>query len=244
MNVTTYQPSSSLRLQTYKPIHAMLKSLYLLISLAVLIGCENSSEINVDDLNFEKADFLSRIFDGDVNDGPFFLSYSLNTVFFSKDIVSIFGEFTRYAHFPHDQKRYECKTFCKVNGKFKLVSFNDLFTTNQDKEFVRKYCEDLLKKGSIGYFGDNPPFRDQIDLEEIQSFLIHEHFLVIVFQRYVVDGLDDYPSTLKIPYTVLKDHMNPNNPLLSQLEKTVSSKSFISSWNSLWDQNSSFLTSR
>ena len=173
--------------------------LYFVIALVILVGCEKSGEINVDDLNSEKMDFLSRVFEGELEDGPFFLSYALNTVFLSKDVVSVFGEFTRYTHFPHDTKRYEGKTFCKINGKFKKISFDDLFITAEQKEFVSKYCEDTLKNGSIGYFADDPSWRDQLDLQEIQTFLIHENFLVIVFQRYVVAGLDDYPTTDKNP---------------------------------------------
>lgn len=212
---------------------------YLLIFFGVLvIGCEKNSEIDVDDLNFEKNDFISRVFGGELDAGPFFLNYSLSTVFFSQDVVSFFGEFTRYTNFPHDNKRYESKTFCKVNGKFQLISFDDLFSTAEQKEFLRKYCENILKEGSIGYFGENPPLRDQLELKEIQTFLIHEDFFVIVFQRYVVAGLDDYPTTLKIPYNVIKGHINLNTPLIPLLEKMVKSKSFISSWKDVWGQDS------
>ena len=91
---------------------------------------------------------------------------------------------------------------------------------------------------SIGYFAEIPPLRDHLDLKEIQTFLIHENFLVIVFQRYVVAGLDDYPTIIKIPYTILKDHINPNNPLIPLLEKTLLSKFFLSSWEEVWGQES------
>lgn len=213
-----------------------IRVLYFFIFL-ILAGCEKNIEINVDDLNSEKRDFFDRVFEGELDDGPFFLNYWLSTVFFSKDVVSIFGEFTRYTNFPHDNKHYEGKTFCRVNGKFKLISFDNLFTTPEQKEFVRKFCEDELKNKSIGYFGEDPPLLDHLDLKEIQTFLVHEDFLVIVFQRYVVAGLDDYPTTLKIPYDILKEHMNPNNSLMPILKKTVSSKSFISSWKDVWGQS-------
>lgn len=215
--------------------------LYLFIFLSVFVGCEKNSEIDVDNLNSEKSDFLSRVFEGELEDGPFFLNYSLSTVFLSNDAVSIFGEFTRYTNFPHDNKCYEGKTFCRVNGKFKLISFDDLFSTTEQKKFIKKYCEDALKNESIGYYGEDPPLRDQLDLKEIQTFLIHEDFLVIVFQRYVVAGLDDYPTTLKIPYNIIEGHINPNNPLIPLLKKAVASKSFISSWEDVWGQDSGII---
>lgn len=215
--------------------------LVILPLLGMLAGCGKGSEINPDDLNSEKSDFFNRVFERELNDGPLFLNYSLSTVFLSEDIVSIFGEFTRYTNFPHDNKRYEGKTFYKVNGKFKLITFDDLFTTIEQKEFVRDYCENTLKSKAIGYFGENPPLRDQIDLKEIQTFLIHEHYLVIVFQRYVVAGLDDYPTTLKIPYAIIKDHLNPNIAIISLLEKATLSKSFISSWEDVWGPDSGII---
>ena len=211
---------------------------FLLILLGVLCGCEKNGEIDVDNLNSEKNEFFTRVFESELGEGPYFLNYSLSTVFFSNDIVSVFGEFSRYTNFPHDTTCYEGKTFCRVNGKFKLIHFDDLFTMPKQKEFVRDFCENILKSRSVGYFGENPPLRDQLDLKEIQTFLIHEHYLVIVFQRYVVAGLTDYPITLKIPYIVLKDHINPNNLLIPLLEKTVASQSYISSWENVWGQES------
>lgn len=204
-----------------------------LFLLGVLAGCETSGEIQVDDLNTEKHKFIDRVFEGNLDDGPFLLDYSLKSVFLSGDIISLFGEFTRYTAFPHDTKRYEGKTFCRVNGKFQLVSLHDLFKTAEQKEFLRKFCEDILKGGPVGYFDGDPPLLEHLDPEKLEVFLIHEHFLVIVFQRYAVAGLEDYPTTIKIPYTTLKGHINPDHPLIPLLEKTVSSKSFVSSWESI-----------
>jgi hypothetical protein len=222
------QTNDMLKTQIYCPL--------ILFLLCGLVGCGKKSEIDFDDLNSMKGDFLNRVFEGELEDGPFFLNYTMSTVFFSKDLISIFGEFTRYTNFPHDSKRYEGKTFCRVNGKFREIRFDDLFSTAEQKEFIRKYCEDTLKDQAIGYFGEDPPLRDSVELTEIQSFLIHESFLVIVFQRYVVDGLNDYPTTLNIPYIILKDHINPSNPLIPILKQTVASKAFISSWKDVWGQ--------
>jgi hypothetical protein len=218
---------------TRRKVIRVISFMILCLGLELLSGCGKNGEMNVDDLNAGKNDFLGRVFAGELADGPFFLNYSLSTVFLSKDVVSVFGEFTRYTNFPHDSKRYEGKTFCKVNQKFKLISFNDLFYKEEQKEFIRKYCEDALRNGFVGYFGESPPLREHLDLKDIQTFLIHEDFLVIVFQRYVVAGLDDYPTILKIPYADLKGHIH-QNPLIPLLEKMVASRSFISIWENVW----------
>lgn len=213
----------------------MLKTLcyFFPVFLCCLVGCGKNDDI---DLNAEKNHFLNRIFEGELDDGPFFLNYSIRTVFFSKEVICFFGEFTRYTSFPHDSKYYEGKTFCRINGKFRPITFDDLFSTAEQKEFVRKYCEDMLKASSLGYFGEDSPLCDKLNLKDIQTFLVHEHFLVIVFQRYVVAGLYDYPTILKIPYNTLKGHFNPHNILTPLLEKTVASKSFISSWEDVCGQ--------
>lgn len=194
------------------------------------MGCEKDDRINLDDLNSRKKDFIEAIFDGEVDEGPFFLNYKMKTIFFSKDIVSIFEEFSRYTNLPHESVRYEGKIYCKINRKFKQIYFDDLFVTANDKEFIRKYCEDALIKGSVGYFGEDPPVRETLNLDDVKNIVIDDQFLIIIFQRYVVAGLDDLPTILKIPHHMFKSHLNSNNPLMPLLEKTIESKLFISSW--------------
>lgn len=201
-----------------------------LLLILFLTGCEKDNQINLDDLNSRKQDFIEAVFDGEVDEGPFFLNYKMKTIFFSKDVVSIFEEFSRYTNLPHESVRYEGKIFCKINGKLKQIYFDDLFPTESDKEFIRKHCEDVMIAGSIGYFGEDSSFRESLNLDDVKNVVIDEQFLIIIFQRYVVAGLDDLPTVLKIPHHVFKSRLNSNNPLISLLEKTIESKLFVSSW--------------
>jgi hypothetical protein len=202
----------------------------LLIFVSLTIACEKNNVTHLDDLNSIKSEFLSTIFDGELDEAPFFLSYKLKTVFFSKDVISVFGELSKYTNLPHENTRYEGKTFCRINGRFKEIFFDDLFSTVEQKEFIRNYCENSLKEHSVGYFGENPPFREKLGLEDIQTFVIDDQFLIIIFQRYVVAGLDDLPTTLKIPFSSVRSHLNPHNVLMTLLDKAIISNSFISSW--------------
>ena len=65
------------------------------LSLAVLslmsIGCQNREKGSVDDLNSIKKNFINSIFSSEVEEGPFAMQYSLETIFFSKDFISLFG---------------------------------------------------------------------------------------------------------------------------------------------------------
>src|SRR5262249_33741108 len=95
----------------------------------LLAGCSNDSR----DPSSTKKDFIQAIFKSNINDAPFAMSYSLRTVLYSKEVVSLFGHTDIYTHLPHSWGHYEGKTYCKTNGHFKEISLNDIFSTPQQK---------------------------------------------------------------------------------------------------------------
>lgn len=117
----------------------------------------------------------------------------MKTVFFSKDLISLFGEINVYDCMPHGWKRYEGKTYVKMKEQFKEINLNDLFTSNSQREFLRSYCENYLKNDSMTYFGGENPLIEKLDSEKIRTFVIDDQFLTIIFQPYVAvssaDGL-------------------------------------------------------
>lgn len=204
-----------------------MKVLHLIFFLNLaLLGCKGKDPI-MDDLSFVKKHFLESISLSEVEEGPFCMHYDLKTVFFSKDVISLFGKISVYEHLPHDWRRYEGKTYVKINGKFKQVFLNDLFITKNQQEFLRATCEKHLKDNSIGYFSKNNPLRTTLDLKEINTFVIDDQFLIILFQPYVVEGGEDVPLVIKISFEQLKDHWNSKNPLFKILKKTITSKAFV-----------------
>jgi hypothetical protein len=209
----------------------MIGHLILLLSLLLLPECQCDKDANVDDLNTIKKNFLLSILGGEIEESPFNMNYTLRTVFFSQDIISLFGEIYVYDHLPHGWKRYEGKTFCRIQGKLKEIELWDLFSTERQREFLRKYCEDRLKAHSISYFSGNNPLRNRLEHEDIRTFVIDDNFLIIFFQPYIVGGLEDVPFHVKISYQLLRDHWNTSHPLLLHLRKTLSSKSYTASWD-------------
>lgn len=155
----------------------------------------------------------------------------MRTVFFSKDIISLFGEIYVYNHLPHGWHRYEGRTFCKVCGQFKEVKLWDLFPMASQKEFLRKYCENNLKSQPISYFSDENPLRTSLNYEDISGFIIDDQSLIIFFQPYIVGGLGDGPLHVKIPYELFRDNSDTMNTLLSILHQNITSKSFTASWD-------------
>ena len=175
-----------------------MRYLFLIAAVLLLNGCQNNDG-QLDHLNALKKEFLSAIFESEVEDGPFHFNYQIRTVFFSKEIVSLFGEFHEYINLPHGRSCYEGKTFCKMNGQFNEIAIEDLFVSPQQKEFIRSFCEQDLKKQGISYFSGNDPLRTKLEQEDIRTFVVDDKSLIVIFQPYVVGGWADGPFLVKIP---------------------------------------------
>ena len=210
-----------------------MKFQYLIIFavLVMLFGCEKKKQNlpEYDDLNSVKKKFLNTIFLSEVEEGPFNMQYTLKTIFFSKDVISLFGEINVYDCMPHGWKHYEGRLYIKIDGQFKEIFLNDLFTSISQKEFLRSYCENDLKKHSITYFGGKNPLKTKLELEDIRTFVIDDQFLIIIFQPYVAVSSADGPFVMKIPFDCLKGQWDSGNILFPLLQKIVSSRDFISS---------------
>ena len=214
----------------------MFKYLVLLLSALLTIGCERQKKnATIDDLDSIKKNFLLSILESGVEESPFHMNYVLRTVFFSPDVVSLFGEVHVYEHLPHGRSLYEGKTLCRVQGKLKEIKLEDLFSTLEQKEFLRKYCEDFLKIDSVSYFSGKNPLRTQLEYENIHTFVIDDKYFIIVFQPYTVGGLGDGPLHIKVPYELLRGHWNDDHPFPKLLHKTLSSKLYTASWDNDWD---------
>lgn len=182
-----------------------IKHLVLLISSLFLTSCgTQEKEKNLNDLNAIKKEFLLSILGEEVDESPFHMDYKLTTVFFSKDVISLFGAIHVYDHLPHGWERYEGRTFFKTEGRFKEVKLNDLFPERDQIEFLRKYCEESLKSQPGSYFSGSQPLRTTLDIDDISNFVIDGKCLIIFFQPYRVGGFGDDPWQVKIPYENLK----------------------------------------
>lgn len=210
----------------------MLRYLLLLLTLSLLSCCQrqnSSKELN--DLNGLKQEFLEAVLESSTDEGPFNLTYELRTVLLSDEIVSLFGKFSEYVHLPHSWGRYEGKTYCKIGGQFKELTLDDLFKTNEQKEFLRNYCEQYAKNHHFDYFSGDDPLHTTLKLKSITTFVVDEAHLRIIFQPYVVGSYVEGPFTIAIPYDHLEGQWDPDRLLIPLLEKIHVSKDYISSWD-------------
>jgi hypothetical protein len=195
----------------------------LILSAYLLYGCQNQKEnSHTSDLNSVKADFLQTILNGELGESPFQMHYELKTVFFSQDIVSLFGEMHVDDHLPHGSSRYEGKTFCRIRGKLEEIALNDIFVTKEQREFLRKYCEENLRRNPISYFSGEKPLRARLEYEDLHAFVVDDRSLIIFFQPYAVGGLSDGPLHVRIPY----EHCEIPHPLFALLRQALSSRSY------------------
>jgi hypothetical protein len=213
----------------------MMRCRYLLFAftlLTLICGCKNNeAKIEIDNLEKIKKKFLNSIFQGELNEGPFNLQYSLETVFFSKQVISLFGVCSEYTNLPHGRARYEGKTFYAINNQFQEIKLSDLFTTQNHIKQLISYCENNLKNRPISYFAEENALHTTLSQDDLYTFVIDDQFLILVFQPYAVGNYVDGPFFVKIPYEHAKNMWDTNNPLALLIDDVVSSGQFISSWN-------------
>lgn len=207
-----------------------MRILKIVASCLLLLGCQKQENkpVRIDDLNNLKKEFIEQIHTCCIDEGPFSFNYTFRTVLFSKQLVSLFGELNVHDRLPHGWKCYEGKTFYTLNNQCKEITLNDLFKTDAQKEYLRKVCEDALKKDEISYFAGEKPLRTTLDLEDIRTFVINDKNLFIIFQPYIAGSGADGPFILKIPFIELIGKWQARNPLEKQLPIN---KNFISSWD-------------
>lgn len=207
------------------------RSCWLFIVILTLSGCGDKNTALLDDLSSLKKEFVTEVLEGWVDECPFNLSYKLRTTFYSKELISLFGEFHQYTHLPHGWTKYEGRSFYKKNGKFVPLILSDLIVDKTGWEFIRNYCESFLKNDPCTYFSGEKPLRTVLELQDLNTFIIDDQALIFVFQPYTVAGGTDAPPIVRIHWNDLWKIITPSNPLRTIVSKVVSSKCFVSSWD-------------
>jgi len=118
-----------------------------------------------------------------------------------------------------------------INNRYEVVTLDDLFKTDEQKEFLRAACEKSLKKDPLTYFKGQDPLRTTLTQEDIHTFVMDDQNLIIIFQPYSVGGGADGPFLVKIPFVDLKGHWEGSQPIHTLLQKAIQSGAFTSSWD-------------
>ncbi len=200
----------------------------------MLSGCQQKEVVptKTDNLSTLKDEFLQQICTKSaIEEGPFSFNYRFRTIFFSENLISLFGELTVQDRLPHGWKQYEGKTLCKIEGQWKEITLDDLFQTKEQKEFLRTICEVGLKKNLMSHFSGNEPLYTVLKYENVHTFVVDDKNIIVIFQPYSVGGVYDEPFIVKIPLDQLKGHLDNAYPLFSLIDKATKSYECISSWD-------------
>ena len=142
------------------------------------------------------------------------LYYELSPVYYHPWLISIFGS-EYQGRGAHGRSYYKCKTFWqKKEGAILEVSLDDLFIQGSNyRQWMLDYCEHALKTSGYGYYSYRKELLPELNLEDLDTFVITNKGLMIIFRAYLVGGWGDGPDTITIPYADLKQWIAPQGPL-------------------------------
>ena len=83
-----------------------MKNRWLFAMLLFFSGCSDQDASFLDNLSALKREFIDEVLEGSMDECPFHLDYKLRTVFYSEQVVSLFGELHHYTHLPHGWTKY------------------------------------------------------------------------------------------------------------------------------------------
>jgi hypothetical protein len=181
-----------------------------LLLLPLLAVCPKAHS---DGLDAIRRNFLENVLKADKEEGPFNLHVRMETTFCSPDIISVREELNEYVGLPHGRSWYHGRAFCRVEGQFRELAFEDLFKTSEQREWLCSYCESELREQPCSYLGGSNPLCTSLDFAALSSFIVDDHFFTILFQPYVVGGWADGPFVVTIPHEQLRRRWADDNPL-------------------------------
>jgi len=112
-----------------------------------------------------------------------------------------------FANGAHGSERYHGFNFFSLKDSSIELTYETLSNPNKDlRGFVTKYCEDILIGSKIGYFADDG-FKNELEQNDVDTFIITDCSLVIIFQPYTVEGLMDFPFSIKIDLDQIKPYL-------------------------------------
>lgn len=148
--------------------------------------------------------------------------YGLDLVCCSGDLTSFYGDIYQYRGGVHGSVRYITKTFWQNDGSIYELKLSDLFLPKyKDLQFLLQYCENYFKSRKWGYYIYEEPGWPELRTDDLETFVFTEKGLLFIFQNYVLDGWNDDPITLLIPYTILAPFVNPNSLISTLMESEL-----------------------
>ena len=127
-------------------------------------------------------------------------SYVIQPTYQSANLISLFGTKTQLLG-CRGCSYYEGLNFWQNGDTILLLSLNDLFISRSGYlSYLLQYCR--------YYF--NAPLLEE---EDLQTFVLMDAGIKIIFRAYRIDGWADGPTTVLIDYEALKKFVDMQGPL-------------------------------
>jgi hypothetical protein len=176
----------------------------------------------IEHVNQELKTEVEKRFDNFVKDEKFsdevreeecLLSYQLSPVYQAPNLISIFG-CESHIRSGRGCSYYEGKNYWHRGGSIVKLVLDDLFIKGSEYHpFLLRYCENYFKSVGYGYYSSLKEFLPELDPNDLEIFVLTDEGLKIVFRAYRVGGWADGPDVVLIPYTELKEFIDPLGPL-------------------------------
>ncbi len=142
------------------------------------------------------------------------LVYQLFPVYSVPNLISVYGFEFQDRACPHGWTHYQGKNFWQNGNDVIEFSLENIFIKESDWcRFLLNYCENHFKSRHYGYYQPGYGITPELELNDLDIFVLTEQGLMIIFRSYTVGGWADGPATIVIPYQDLKRFIDPNGPL-------------------------------
>lgn len=146
--------------------------------------------------------------------GDCFLCFDLFPAYFSSNLISIYGYELQQRACPHGWTHYYGKNFWKKGTTIREIALSHIFIQESDWcNFLLSYCDTYFKNTEYGYYKTDYGITPELEPKDLDTFILTEKGLMIIFQPYRVWGWADGPSSITIPYENIKGFIDPNGPL-------------------------------
>jgi hypothetical protein len=154
-----------------------------------------------------------ELFSDELSDDSCTLSYDLDVVYQKPDLISIFG-CRVVCRDSHGCSYYEGQNFWYDGNKVVELTLDDLFLEESGhRPFLLQYCTDFFTRTGYGYYSSCKELLPELTTDDLDIFTLTRSELVITFRAYRVGGWADGPDQVFIPYTKIKQFINPDGPL-------------------------------
>ncbi len=146
--------------------------------------------------------------------GGCYLNYELIPFSCFPNLISVYGSKSQSRDCPHGWTHHEGKNFWQHENTIVEIGLKDLFIKDSGWcNFLLHYCDHYFKSTGYGYYSMVDYFVPELEAKDLETFVLTERGLTIIFRSYRVGGWADGPDVITIPYNSLNGFIDPKGPL-------------------------------